>query len=850
MNLKKIKYAILGILACGNISMAWTTNHYISNQTVVISGPGLTGNDYGIVMVNSSDVNNNSDISASSSGIFSNDSKITNNASIISQHQGIEANNSNVINNVSGTITGETGFMLINSSLKNYGNINVLNNGMGVNSSETSIENYGNISGDSEGFVINQTTGNTNIFYNKGDVNVTGIALNIINYTNAINDGKLYGKNTGLYSLNNIFVNDVNGEIKSDNMGVNMAFSNIVNKGNIQGNKIGVYSENSSFINENYVQSPLIGIVDNNGIFLENKGKIEAFDIGVKITSGSNQYSGHFKNSGIIDSPNNAIIFTNAGNVLELSSGSNIKGSIDGGFGENIMVVSGNIMLNNSEVNNFNKLIVSGDTTIDGTINLNPSNDRSYYTQAFSQAKDLSQISSETSVGKLVLSGTINVGVNYDNIVTETDKTGKIVTNNIIILNGGKVILTNKGATTDNLIVEAQKNGDNDRITIKSIIISNKQQAVNPDFKFDVSNDMAALIGWKRETVSRLENGVTVLDEIYSKEKYIPVPDTLPDSSSEPYPNQQPQSDEKYNKINSVPRSRVDLDNLNKLENYTKRFMQTGSIDMNPGEHRFSLDYLGTKFNSKFNAKNSYNYDYDVNSNGIAGSLIYKQNENLYAGFALAYSNNDVKYENEDTENIESINAGFFGKYTKNSWDLNARLNYGHNYHKMSYNWIGLGNADSYYDSNVLKAGFDASYNKTLFKDRLNIKPTIGIDYTKVYEGKIRTEGMSDIGSTDGGGFTGVLGVGIGNNMDSIINWNAGINYSYNFTDTFHNDRNMNNGYKMEKLHYARNSFNTYIDFDIKVSEKFSFQAGYTYEYNDNYQNHNINTGISYLLEP
>ena len=112
--MKRLKYAVLGILASGNVGMGWTSNHYISNQTIVISGPDLTGNDYGIVMVNNSDVTNNSAISADTSGIFSNGSNLTNNASIISQQHGIEASDSVVINNTTGTITGETGFLLIN----------------------------------------------------------------------------------------------------------------------------------------------------------------------------------------------------------------------------------------------------------------------------------------------------------------------------------------------------------------------------------------------------------------------------------------------------------------------------------------------------------------------------------------------------------------------------------------------------------------------------------------------------------------------------------------------------------------------------------------------------------------
>ena len=44
------------------------------------------------------------------------------------------------------------------------------------------------------------------------------------------------------------------------------------------------------------------------------------------------------------------------------------------------------------------------------------------------------------------------------------------------MLNGGKVVLINKGGTTDNLITEAQKSGEKDRISIKSIIISNNNR--------------------------------------------------------------------------------------------------------------------------------------------------------------------------------------------------------------------------------------------------------------------------------------------------------------------------------------------------------------------------------------
>ena len=83
---------------------------------------------------------------------------------------------------------------------------------------------------------------------------------------------------------------------------------------------------------------------------------------------------------------------------------------------------------------------------------------------------------------------------------------------------------------------------------------------------------------------------------------------------------------------------------------------------------------------------------------------------------------------------------------------------------------------------------------------------------------------MSDISSASGEGFSGILGIRIGNSQNNILKWNTGINYNYNFTDIFYEERNVRNGYKIEKLHYAVDSFDVYIDFDIKISENSVFR--------------------------
>lgn len=718
---------------------------------------------------------------------------------------------------------------------------------MGINSGNTIIKNFGTITGTGHGIVATQNSGNTKTFYNEGSIDVTEIALNITNYTNAVNNGTVRGR-TGLYSLNNDILNDINGRIIGNDLGINSGNSNILNKGIIESSETGIYSETSNIVNEGLIKGVNAGIKAINGTYLENKGNVESDNTGVRITSGSNQYSSHFRNSGIINALDYSVKFTESDNVLELLNGTDISGKIDGGSGENILVVNGNIKLNGSEVNNFNKLIVSGDSLIDGIINLNPSTNSDYYTETFSNSKDLRNISSETSVGSLTVSGTINVGVDYDNIVGETDKTGKIITNSLKLVNGGNIVLENKGGTINDLITEAQNSGTNDKISIKNIVISNKQQAVNPDFKFNVSNDLEVKDGWKRETVSRIENGTTVLDEVYTK---VTPPTGIkpPVSIVPPTEVPAPEEEKPVEKLNAVPRNRVDLDNLNKLESSVNRFVKLESSNMNVGEHRISIEYTGNKFDSKFKTLNNYNYNYDTKSNGMAGSTVYKQSENFYAGFALAYSNNDVNYSNNDSEKIDSFNASIFGKYNKNEWDFSTRLSYGFNRHELTADWVGLGIANSDYNSHVLKTGVNVAYNKGLFQNKLNLRPNAGIDYTWVTEDTIRTLGMSNIDSTHGDGFTGVLGIDLGSVSDGKVQWNVGANYKYNFTETFHKNRDMNNGYKMEKLDYNKNSVTAYGDLDFKVSEKFKVKTGYEYEYNKNYENHSIKAGISYLLK-
>jgi putative surface-exposed virulence protein len=597
-------------------------------------------------------------------------------------------------------------------------------------------------------------------------------------------------------------------------------------------------SENSKVINNGNVFIEL----DNNGTALYAKNNVETKNFGtitsadhvVKIVSGTNQYSSHFVNAGTITARNaggTAIEFDGGDSVLELRNNSVVNGKIDGGTGKNILISSGNVKFDTAD--NFEKLVSSGSSTIDGVINLRPAADKDfYYTSAYGTAKSAAtDLVSDTSVGDLTIKGTVNIGVDYDGIDTETNKTGQIIAGSVA-LNGGKIILTNAGNSSGNIISEAENTTPKTEIRIKNIIMSNKLQAMDPNFNFGVTKELKETGGWVREAVSRVENGVTVVDQVYRK------------LSLDPDPGKKPQETEELEKLNPVPRNRVDLDNADKISWASERFINMEAKDMNVGERRQSIEYLGLK--SDFDAENSYNYDYNVKTNGISGTVLRKNKDNLYSGFTLGYTDNRVSYSNDDDEKVKSININVFGRYTTGNFDIDSHLQYGYNEHELNADWLGAGRKESDYNSHVVKGGMSVGYNQKLGSD-IKIRPNAGIDYVYVKEGKISTDGMDSINSTDGKGFVGKAGLEIGND-EGKLRWNAGVGYKQNFTDTFHETRDMSNDYKMEKLDYNKGTMTANADVDYKITEKISLKAGYEYEKNDNFENHNIKAGFSFIL--
>ena len=749
--------------------------------------------------------------------------ELTNNAFLKNEDgTGILGNNSEIVNNGELKIEKGTGISALNNSILSNNAVINITEGTGIKASDSRLTN----------------TGNGEISVIKG--------TNIDLADSVLENAALLSNSNGTgINANNSTVRN-NGEINIIN-GTAISASNnssIFNTAYLKSGNTGIRAEQSTILNSGKIEAAETGLYVSNNVKTVNTGEIYG-KTGVEIISGTEEYSGHFLNTGKISGTDYAVKFDNNSSVFELGNGSSVSGKIDASGGENILIVNGNVKIDSAD--NFNKIVSRGDSEITGIINLNPATDNSYYTAAYSGKKSISDIADETELGELTLSGVINVGVNYDGIVTETDKTGKILTSGLNLQNG-QIVLNNAGNTVNDIAKESGLTNYGDQIRVKSIIVSNKQQAVDPSFQFQTSGGMKEAQGWTRETVTRIENGVTVLDELYTNlNKEVPVnptPDPDPNPTPAPKPDPKPTAAEK---TNAVPRNRVDLDNINRLDTMSGKFLSMEADSMNAGERRQSIEYTGTKAGSNFKISNSLNYDYDVDSDGIAGTTLHKHTDNLFSGFTLGYSDNKVKYDNGDDEKVKSAGINVFGRYKAGNLNLDGHFGYSYNEHELNADWLMAGRKESSYNSHVIKTGITASYNQDLWNTGLVLTPVIGADYVMVNEETIRTDGMANIESATGNGAVGKIGLNLGNSAGNF-RWIAGLGYEQNFTDTFHKDRKMANGYTMEELHYGKGTFNANLNMDFKVTEKFTLKTGYEYENNSNYENHQINAGISYIL--
>ena len=659
--------------------------------------------------------------------------------------------------------------------------------------------------------------------------------------------------------------------IGDNNEGMDTYLSSFINEGtiNINGtNSYGVYVGkgrdfttttivNQAFDNQSTINidGSSIGIYSISGGEVKNTGTITVVNGG----TGARIENGNFYNSGTVSATGqNAIIMDGTNQVLELGNGTNIDGLTDGGAGEDTIVLSGGTINVGTEAINFEKIVTTANSTLSGTVNLNVSDFSDYATTAFGTSSTPSYVWNDAAgaPGVLTVVGTVNIDVDYDGISsTGTNKTGKIIANDVVI-SGGNLVLQNGGTTTNSIQNEVISNDPSaTEFYVNDVLIvstTGKAQAVDPGL-FTLGTGMTGGLdtngnNWSTYTAQTFgsTNGSGSIGQRY----YInntPAPEVIPEPS-----------------YIIIPRNRVDLDNANQLQKTNLTAVNFNSEHMEKGEKKLSFDYQGTVLSSDFDAEKEYNYDYDVKSNGFSGTLVHKITDRWTTGVSLGYSNSFIDYkginaggtvygDSDHEEQINSFNGAILGRYTKEKWDFDANLGIGFNVHKLNTDFVGQGIRKGEYYSHLLKGGLAATYNKEFEDNNIQLLPTVGIEYNNVNEDAIYYDATSSYSSikideAKKGGLTGKVEVKVKEN-EGKFRWDAGVGYKYNFVDTFHEDRYVSGtDLKMEKLHYAKGTIMANANVSYVPNDKIAFNLGYNYEKNKNFENSMIKAGFTINL--
>lgn len=683
-------------------------------------------------------------------------------------------------------------------------------------------------------------------------------------------DGK---GSTGNNSKTGFIANGGDYGMKATNGGIATNNGMINNGGNYK-----MYADkNSTVINNGTltkINNNQIGLYAVGAESARNNGTIEVIKgIGVKIDEGN------FYNTGTINAVGQtAIEMDDRDSILELGSGTKLRGTTDGLKGEDTLVLSGtgNIDVGNHSIHNFEKLVVTGDITAQGTYHLGVSNGSGYKTSAFGNSKTYNLDDVSGAPGNLNVDGTINVDVNYDNIDSNgTDKTGKIIANTISKTNNGHIILVNGGKSSLNIIDEAKKNNINS-FRIKNIATVSGAQVIDPTL-FETNGDTKAINGWKSITTGDRAgiNGSILLDQRYYKGSLTLQPVTtstqktpglkpkqpiqVPQMALVPQktPTLQPVT-LKNSKI-IIPRNKVDLDSMNRLTKITNDLTSLDFQPLKKGEDKFTVNYLGAKGNGDFKGSKAYNYDYNTTSNGVAIAYMYQLTSDFSIGTGLSYEDSNVKYNgvtlnnnikikaptNHHKENIKTYNSQIFAKYKINNFNLNMGLGYGLSTHDLTTNFVdGMKNGD--YNSRVLKTGLEGSYNYRLVNN-YELVPSLGVDYIHVSEDSYKYDNSAiNLESASSSGFVSTLGLKLRKKVNKF-KWSLGGGYKYSSTASYHDTRKVS-GYplEVEKLHSDKGLIFAGGNIQYDVNNDFSITSGYEHEVNKNYSNDNINIGFTY----
>ena len=139
----------------------------------------------------------------------------------------------------------------------------------------------------------------------------------------------------------------------------------------------------------------------------------------------------------------------------------------------------------------------------------------------------------------------------------------------------------------------------------------------------------------------------------------------------------------------------------------------------------------------------------DFTISGLSGGVDFRLRPEVIVGVALGYSHDAASFGGPGgTGDVDAYQAAAYGGYINGPWHLDGILSYGY-LQTDTKRYINVGSinqtANGNYDGGVFSASAEGGY--AVQRGRFTIEPTVGLDYTRVWQDSFSESGMASDGS-------------------------------------------------------------------------------------------------------
>lgn len=656
--------------------------------------------------------------------------------------------------NASGMAADGTG-----SSLKNKGDILVLNKAKGIKLSNGANGTSTGKIAVKEGIGISVETGAKG--ENLGDISITGNSSSGISISGAgegINTGNIY----------------VSGEkytagIKADGLGsIGINNGTIIHKGDGQTSNAvlvqgGATAENNGLIQISGVNTSAMSASGVGSKVLNNEnGKITVFDkaLGMKI-----EKNGYGENSGIIfnNSIGTAVLvnngtFVNKGGVIDggygvaiksetstnnnvVLKGGKVKGSIVGGVGVDALFLQGDNNLSDINLENYEILSATGgNSKIDNSfidLEYNRGN-QAYFDENKSKLENDGVITADK--GKLEISNSSLV-IDFKNSLTDTTLENSIISADKLVLNGDISFSFISGDGRNEFNLSEAFGG----VDIELGETGKINSSVIWDYEVKDGNIIAKKNSYGEiVNTGKLSKFVTLLEsdriaKSFAEERSVDKSLLYAVSDAEQLQTSGEFTEAMKQLSGGVYGYMADIAALNSKTLSKKMLDRVIQSDFTRGRatNSSTQDIIYMDNNHRINGLMDVSYK----ENGILGVTEKQIEENAKIGFMYGGSNGHVRFQGGEygSASLDNIYMGGYYNYQftdRFSLTSNARVTTAFNSLKRTINYGNTyGTFDSTFPTYGIGVGTVASYN--ILKDNYKFGVYGGVDWTKIVQGNI-----------------------------------------------------------------------------------------------------------------